>query len=268
MKNIIFIAFALICVTSVQFSFIAAEDFSDPCVGSSATVKSCLKSVREKIDVLERESEAHRYGFIVYNSVANVSGVTETSSDVNTHNFWKIFYSDRFKNKGNCMAGPEVRLTNNCYNPTLYQLGPAIFTDVVEDINGKVAVMFSAAADGIDEVTMKMKNPRYLSGHVDIYFKHFASGWSSVDTNPPHDNDPWVGNCGTQYESTQHYDQCWLYNIGSDAGMDEGGGTNADSNWGPHLHAPSHALLGLARGNDTSGYVRVKRITRYIFPIK
>ncbi|MBF0364128.1 MAG: hypothetical protein HQK50_01070 [Oligoflexia bacterium] len=243
MKNIIFIAFALICVTSVQFSFIAAEDSSDPCVGSSATVKSCLKSVREKIDVLERESEAHRYGFIVYNSVANVSGVTDTSSDLNTHNFWKILYSDRFKNKGNCMAGPEVRLTNNCYNPTLYQLGPAIFTDVVEDINGKVAVMFSAAADGIDEVTMKMKNP-------------------------PHDNDPWVGNCGTQYESTQHYDQCWLYNIGSDAGMDEAGGTNADSNWGPHLHAPSHALLGLARGNDTSGYVRVKRITRYILPIK
>ncbi|MBF0299726.1 MAG: hypothetical protein HQK51_13460 [Oligoflexia bacterium] len=266
--KIFYFLLSLLTLSNLAMSFAA----DDPCTGDSATVKSCLKSIRDRVISLEREvanfKEAQRYGFIVFNSVANGAAVSDISSDANTHNFWKILYNDRFKMKGNCMLGPSANLNSNCYNPQLYKLGPAIYTDVVEDVNGKIVVMFSASADGIDETTMKLTNSQFLSGDSALYVSQFASGWSSVDTATSYDNDPWDRNCAVEYGATQYYSACWLYNIGSDAGSYEGSSNNSDSNWGPHLHGPTLDNLGLARGSDTSKYVRVKRITRYVLPKK
>ncbi|MDM8557780.1 hypothetical protein [Candidatus Parabeggiatoa sp. HSG14] len=185
---------------------------------------------------------------IVYNSVANEQGA-DAKGDADTLAFWQIPYQDRFKVKGI----PELGF--NYYNPTLYQTGPAIYVDVVEDLDGKVAMLMTASADGIDPKTMKMINPKFLGGQDGAYNAQFASGWSSDDYDGDTSS---TDNCATHFgKITQHYSSCWNYNLGADADSPVD-----DKHWGPHLHSPDAQSLNLK--TDGSGYTRVRRITRYI----
>jgi hypothetical protein len=167
---------------------------------------------------------------VVFNSVANEQGAN-AKGDANTLAFWQIPYQDRFKVKG------IPALHFNYYNPTLYQSkGPATYVDVVEDLEGNVAMMMTASADGIDPKTMKMINPKFLEGQQEIYNRQFASGWSSHD----YDGDTWSSNCATDSgKITQHYGDCWYYSLGY--------GSDSDNHWGPHKSS-----------------TRVRRITRYV----
>jgi hypothetical protein len=117
-----------------------------------------------------------------------------------------------------------------------------------------------ASSTGIDANTMKLNGPAQPfpvnAGTTNIYGQQFAAGWSSVDF----DGDNNGGNCASQFNGvTQHYGNCWVYNLGSD------GDTNnclADGRVGPHL---SSVLAGqLALSTDGTQYTRVQRITRYV----
>ncbi len=185
---------------------------------------------------------------VVFNSVANKQGAN-AKGDANTLAFWQIPYQDRFKVKG------IPTLDSNYYNPTLYQSkGPATYVDVVEDLEGKVAMLMTASADGIDPKTMKMINPKFIEGQKNVYDAHFASGWSSHD----YDGDTYGSNCATTFgKVTQHYSSCWTYNLGADADS-----PYDDKHWGPHFHSPTAQSLNLK--TDGSSYTRVRRITRYV----
>jgi len=183
---------------------------------------------------------------IVYNSVANEAG-ENAIGDANTLTFWQISYKDRLKIKG---IVPDLRF--NYYNPTLYQKGTYI--DVVEDLDGKVAILMKATAEGIDPKTMKMINPKFLEGDTGVFNHQFASGWSSSD----HDGDTWGNNCATVFgKVTQHYSACWNYSLGSDADS-----PYEDKHWGPHVYKVTAQSWKLK--TDGSNYTRVRRITRYV----
>jgi hypothetical protein len=193
------------------------------------------------------DPEMHSTAMIVYNSVANEAG-ENAQGDANTLAFWQISYQDRFKVKG----VPDLRL--NYYNPTLYQKGAATYIDVVEDLDGKVAIIMKATAEGIDPKTMKMINPKFLEGNNGVFNHQFATGWASYD----YDGDTWSDNCAKVFAKvTQHYSHCWSYNLGSDADS-----PYQDKHWGPHVHSPDAQSLNLK--TDGSNYTRVRRITRYI----
>ncbi len=184
---------------------------------------------------------------MVYNSVANEEG-PKAQGNANTLAFWQIPYKDRFKVKGVA----DLRL--NYYNPTLYQNGPATYIDVVEGLEGKVAILMKASAEGIDPKTMKMINPKFLIGIKGVYDHQFAAGWSSDD----YDGDTYGTNCAPRYgKVTQHYGSCWRYNLGADADSPV-----QDSHWGPHFYSPTAQSLNLK--TDGSSYSRVRRITRYV----
>eukprot|EP01137_Pigoraptor_chileana_P002316 Opistho-2@40979 len=140
------------------------------------------------------------------------------------------------------------------YLPTL----SFVITDVMEDIAGKVFVLFSAIASGIDPTTMRMIRPRLLSGSNDFYDSQFAGGWSSFD----HYGDAYIRNCAEMYGASQSYANCWYYNLSSDGDSDA-----EDSRWGPHVAmslfvapSPIPTFDGLGGGV----YSRVNRITRYV----
>jgi len=185
---------------------------------------------------------------MVYNSVANEEG-PKAQGNANTLAFWQIPYKDRFKVKGVA----DLRL--NYYNPTLYKKGPATYIDVVEGLEGKVAMLMKASAEGIDPKTMKMINPKFLAGKKTEYYHQFANGWSSDD----YDGDTSANvNCATAYAKvTQHYGGCWRYNLGADADSPV-----QDSHWGPHLYRYTAQSLNLKI--DGSDHTRVRRITRYV----
>ncbi len=132
----------------------------------------------------------------------------------------------------------------------LYLVGRE-YRDEIADIKGTVAEVMRATAEGIDTTTMKLLRPLHVSGDADVFFSHFLSGWSSGD----HDGDTAPNNnCAVEaLNVTQHYAQCWEYNLGADgdAPFDDGG-------WGPHLgtHIADQARLA----NDNTRYTRVRRI--------
>jgi hypothetical protein len=55
---------------------------------------------------------------------------------------------------------------------------------------------------------------------------------------------------------TQHYANCWAYNLGADAEE-----PIADGTVGPHVHSGTLTAMGLHQ--DGSAYSRVRRITRF-----
>ncbi len=197
------------------------------------------------------------YGEVVFNSVANPVGIT-AKGDSNTLTFWNIPYADRLKQKGTLYQN----LSSNFYNGSAYQNRSTVYTDLIEDLNGKIVVAMQAKASGFDSTTMKMAPPvELIAGNSEIYTAHFTSGWSSAD----YDGDTWESgakNCAVQYSGvTQHYSGCWSYSLGSDAdSVANTGNVHADSNWGPHLQSGLATAFGMT--TDGTGYTRVQRITR------
>jgi hypothetical protein len=201
---------------------------------------------------LKALSPWNEYGAVVFNSVGNPFG-SSASGLLNTRQFWKIPYSDRLGTKGVL----SFELSSNYYNGVLYRKANAIYTDVIEDINGKVAVLMTARADGIDEQSMRFKNAQLVSGDSGVFSEQFQQGWASFDK----DLDQWEQNCAAVYsEVSQHYGNCWHYNLGSDA--DASGGNYLDNDWGPHVHKAVLNRLGLA--TDGSDYSKVRRISRFV----
>jgi len=246
---------ALLLAVAVNSSYATERCF--PPVGEIPTLPEVLECFQNVVDTLQkRVAELEKYqqeqemlskAMIVYNSVANEAG-ENAPGDANTLTFWQIPYEDRFKVKG----VPDLRF--NYYNPTLYQRGTATYIDVVEDLDGKVAVLMKATAEGIDPKTMKMINPKFLEGDKGVFQRQFASGWSSDD----YDGDTADINCAARYAKvTQHYHGCWYYNLGSDAES-----PFQDKHWGPHLYDTPVQSLNLK--TDGSSFTRVLRITRYV----
>ncbi|WP_437720998.1 fibrinogen-like YCDxxxxGGGW domain-containing protein [Sorangium sp. So ce861] len=175
---------------------------------------------------------------LVYNSVGSDAGATLP--------FWNIPYAERLGTRG------EPAISQNYYRGSLYFVGRE-YRDEIEDIAGTVKTVMRAAAGGIDSATMKLLRPEHVSGNADIYVSQFLSGWSSQD----HDGDPDPGNCALQNQSvTQHYAQCWEYNLGAD-----GDEPRDDGGWGPHLGTHLAERLGLA--SDDTRFTRVRRISRW-----
>jgi hypothetical protein len=179
---------------------------------------------------------------LVYNSVLGT----------NTLDFWYIPYAARLGRRG------RPALDSSFYDGSIYQTAASTYMDVVEDFRGGNAVAFVATSDGINNTTMRFANPVRTSGDDALYQGEFANGWSA----PDYDGDTYAtSNCSTDYSGvTQHYSQCWAYNLGSDA--DTSGGDNTDTRVGPHMHKDRVAALGLA--GDGSDYSRVRRISRFV----
>jgi hypothetical protein len=203
--------------------------------------------------------QSSEYGTVAYRSVANTSG-SAASDAQNPRKFFRIPYSERLNDKGDCAAG-------NCYKPSAYDLAPGkklIVTDTVMGGDGVERVIFTAKIGGIDKFNMKILDPEFTSGIRAVYDAQLAAGWASFDA----DHDTWSNNCAQYYgEITQHYSACWVYNIGTDA---DAGAVNSmvsldqESNWGPHVHTSGLPSGSKADRNDNSSYVRVRMITRYV----
>ena len=131
--------------------------------------------------------------------------------------------------------------------------------DLVEDLRGKVATVFTATSSGIDRSNMHFKDPVRVSGLDMPYGCHFAAGWSASD----YDSDTYgPGNCVAQYSGvTQHYCGCWNMNVGSDA--DTSGGDTTDQGVGPHAHITA-VITPLGLAGDGSDYSRVRRLSRFV----
>ncbi len=171
---------------------------------------------------------------MVYNSVL-AAGTAE---------FWDIAYADRFKRRG------RPSLSRNYYDGSIYLLGRT-YKDVFEDLHEKVVVGLVATTTGINTTTMRFNGPVRVSGSTNIYANQFASGWSA----PDYDGDVSAVNCATNYgRVTQHYSDCWSYNLGGDADANV-----YDSGVGPHV--ATGTLAGFY--SDGSAYTRVRRISRF-----
>ena len=102
---------------------------------------------------------------------------------------------------------------------------------------------------------MAFEGPTLVAGNEGIFTQHFNGGWSSHD----HDDDPYVENCSTLYNSiAQHYNGCWSYNLGSDADDPK-----LDAGVGPHVNNGTLTALGLAVQPWGGAYSRVQRIARF-----
>jgi hypothetical protein len=179
----------------------------------------------------------------VYNSVLRLDGTTTA--------FWNIAYADRFATIG----APST--SDNYYAGSMYRRGTS-FLDVITDLDGKDAVAMRADSQGLNPQTMAFISPVRVSGNPGVFENQFAAGWSSRDF----DGDQDTGNCATQYSNvTQHYDSCWIYNLGSDYDV-----PRLDGGVGPHVHRDALIELGLQPQSPADGglHSRVKRITRYV----
>jgi hypothetical protein len=175
---------------------------------------------------------------LVYNSIGSTRGTTLP--------FWSILYADRLGAKG------SPSLDDNVYAGWLYPYGHE-YRDEVEDLVGAIAEALRAHAAGFRQDDMRFEEPVFVSGNRNIYDAQFASGWSSVDFH----GDSYSSNCAVQYANvSQHYSNCWAYNLGADADSPV-----EDDGWGPHMNAGAAAALGLF--SDASAYTRVKRISRW-----
>lgn len=174
---------------------------------------------------------------LVFRSVISTGSTTE---------FWNIPYAQRLDGKGAAMAGA------NYYAPTLYRVGTE-YMDTVTDLQGVTAIAIVATATGFDTSTMKFTDPALSVGNQTVFNNQFASGWSAND----YDGDVSVDNCATEFSNvTQHYGDCWAYNLGADADM-----PYLDGGVGPHMHSPT--LTALLLSNDGTGYSRVNELARY-----
>ncbi|WP_437308269.1 fibrinogen-like YCDxxxxGGGW domain-containing protein [Sorangium sp. So ce388] len=176
---------------------------------------------------------------LVYNSVG--------SEDGRTISFWNIPYADRLGSKG------EPSLGDNHYQGALYLTGRE-YRDEVVDLDGTVAEIMRATADGITQETMHLIHPVRLAEDEDVFDSQFGSGWASEDF----DADTLDGNCAEAYGVTQHYGDCFVYNLGAD---DQGGVYSGDDGYGPHLRDDVAKMYDLVR--DSSDFTRVKRISRW-----
>jgi len=179
------------------------------------------------------------------NSVRRDDGMTAT--------FWQFGYDDRLKQRGTPAAD------QNYYDGSLYLLGTQ-YMDVVTDLEDTTRLAALMTATGINATTMKLNEPRWLGGDVDIYNAQFAGGWSAKD----HDEDLLSGdNCAIVYGNVaQHYNACWVYNLGADADVDANG-SRLDGGVGPHVGNTALTALGLALQPDGGAYSQVKRIARF-----
>jgi hypothetical protein len=132
--------------------------------------------------------------------------------DGKTTEFWKIPYLQRLGTKGTPAAD------ENYYQGGLYPIGRQ-YMDVIVDLEGTVKIAAVVDTTGIDPVTMKLQGVRERDGsHVGIVNTHFKGGWSSFDRDHDQTMPRPEDNCAVLYsEVTQHYGNCWAYNLGSDA---------------------------------------------------
>lgn len=182
---------------------------------------------------------------LVYNSVLGT----------NTTDFWNIPYAERLGRRG------RPSLDSNFYDGSLYLYRKTEFVsavqymDVIEDLRGKIVIAFTAQVDGFNTSTMRFQNPQLLSGDAPIYAEQFASGWSAHDYDGDLHSEV---QCATQYVNvTQHYNNCFVYNLGADAEPNY-----EDGRVGPHIRSIEAAKFGLA--SDGTGYTRVRRISRFV----
>jgi hypothetical protein len=176
---------------------------------------------------------------LVYRSVRTAGSTTQ---------FWAISYAQRLGVKGAPMPGA------NFYAGTLYRSGRE-YMDTITDLQDKTAIAFVATATGFDTGTMKFTSPALSEGNAEVYGSQFASGWASSD----YDNDASPDNCATFYSDvTQHYGQCWQYNLGADAEM-----PYLDGGVGPHVYNVALTSLSLALESGGVDYSRVNAIERY-----
>jgi hypothetical protein len=174
---------------------------------------------------------------LVYNSLLGV----------NTLDFWNIPYLERLGRRG------RPSLDALFYDGSLYLHGKA-YMDVIEDLQGKIVVAMTASAEGIDPYSMRFISPQLSSGNPAIFQSQFAASWSTREF----DGDTWSGNCASWYGNvTQHYGDCWVYNLGVDADL-----PFEDGRVGPHLQSGTALSLGL--GTDGTPYTRVRRISRFV----
>lgn len=182
---------------------------------------------------------------MVYNSVLGT----------NTTDFWNIPYGERLGRRG------RPSLDSNFYEGSLYLYRKTEFTDavrymdIVEDLRGKTAILFTAKVDGFYVSTMRFQGPQQLDGSLAVYQRQFASGWAS----PDYDGDATsLAQCSLNYANvTQHYNGCWAYNLGADAEAPV-----EDGRVGPHLNSSVAVELGLV--TDGTQHTRVRRITRFV----
>ncbi|HEX5753584.1 MAG TPA: fibrinogen-like YCDxxxxGGGW domain-containing protein [Archangium sp.] len=172
--------------------------------------------------------------------------VYNSTLGINTTDFWNISHWERLNRRG------RPGLESPFYDGSLYRYG-TIYMDVIEDLRGKSVVALMAEASGIDLYSMRFISPRYVSGHWGIYSQQFAGGWSA----PDFDGDLYSGQCATTYAVTQHYGNCWYYNLGADADS-----TIEDGRVGPHVYSATATSIGLS--TDGSNYTRVRRISRFV----
>jgi hypothetical protein len=179
---------------------------------------------------------------VLYNSVLHLDGTTTA--------FWNILYADRLATFG----APSI--TDNYYAGSMYLRGK-LFLDVITDLNGKDAIAARVDSDGLNPQSMAFMAPMRMSGSQGVVDQHFAAGWSSADF----DGDRYdQSNCATSFNNvTQHYGDCWYYNLGSDAD-----GPTLDGGVGPHVNNVILDELGLGLQPAGGLYSRVNRITRYV----
>jgi hypothetical protein len=171
---------------------------------------------------------------LLYNSVAGVYGAE----------FWYIPYAERLMRRGR----PDINAF--FYDGSFYQSG-MLYMDVVEDLRGKIVVAFEASVVGFNVTTMRFIQPRLISGSNAIFEQQFSAGWSSVDF----DGDDYAGQCSTQFgRVTQHYGNCYYYNLGA--------GESNDANTGPYVWSSVGVSLGLM--SDGSTVTPVRRISRFV----
>ena len=185
---------------------------------------------------------------MVFNSVRRDDGSTTA--------FWKIPYAQRASTKGT--AAPD----QNYYQGSLYPLGRQ-YMDVIIDLPGTVKIVAVVDTTGIDPTTMKFQGVSARDGsHDGIVGTHFEGGWSSFDKDFDQTMPRPEDNCAVLYESvTQHYGNCWAYNLGSDA--DE---PHLDGGVGPHVNNMTLTELGLAQqapAQAAGRYSQVRRIARF-----
>lgn len=186
---------------------------------------------------------------LIYNSMLGVD----------TTWFWRIPHEERLGRFG------HPTLTSNFYDGLLYLAGhggngePREYLDVVEDLRGQSAIAVHAEAHAFHDERMAFERPRLLDGNEAWFNVHVAAGWSAAGW----DGDQERGaNCAERYQGvTQHYRDCWIMNLGADAGADTDE-AYADGRVGPHIHRAIAQALGLAA--DGSHYTRVRRISRFV----
>jgi hypothetical protein len=185
---------------------------------------------------------------LLYNSVRKDDGTTTA--------FWKIAYAERTTTKG------EADPAQNYYQGELYAHGTR-YMDIITDLDGKTVVAALVTAKDFNTDSMKFVEPVLDSGNQQIFDNQVKAGWSSYDA----DLDPYADtagnplNCAKSFSDvTQHYNTCWVYNLGSDADAPV-----LDGGVGPHVAIGTLNALQLApqRTTGAGSYHQVKRIARF-----